>query len=195
MNNRYLWIDLETTGLYNHDNMNGCKIHKILEVALHITNSNFDIIDDGYVGLCNISTSDISLMNDYVLNMHTSNGLIIDCFNSEKTIKDVEDEILAYLDIYDIEDNIILCGNTIHFDKIFIEAQMPRLAKKLSYRVIDVSSLKELSKIYNPEVYTMVYNAKYLPDDIAHRALIDIKASINELKMYVEYFLKMGSTY
>lgn len=177
-----IWVDLETTGLDLDNNMEGVHKHKILEIGIHITDSYYNIIDDGLEIIVHQDKEVIKpLMIEYVRNMHESNGLLEKVEKSTISLQDAEKMIVDYLNSYNIEpQSSPICGNNVSFDKNFIDAQLPQFAKFLHYRKIDVSSLKEIVRRQYPEVLELVKK------EANHRALDDIKESIKELITYQE---------
>lgn len=175
-----IWVDLETTGLDISDNMRGVHNHKIIEVGVMITDIDYNPVDDGFEIIIHHSEKDLnSLMNDYVHNMHTESGLITKSINSPFSINIAEKMILDYIDKHNVKYGVSpICGNNVSFDKNFIDAQMPELAKAFHYRKIDVSSIKEIAFRKYPEVAALVHK------QMKHRGLDDIKESIEELKIY-----------
>jgi oligoribonuclease len=113
-------------------------------------------------------------MNGYVRNMHTKSGLLND-IKGGISIEDVDNSMADILK--DFKDKIILHGNSIHFDRGFINNYLPKTASKLNYRMIDVSSFKECLKIYNVGITPTKKEV--------HRATDDIKESISEYKYYL----------
>lgn len=176
-----IWIDLETTGLDISDNMHGVHTHKIVEVGMHITDSNFNIIDPGFEVVIHHPKEELAMvMNDYVTNMHTQSGLLDKVESSTISLAQAEQMMLDYVASYNIAPNSSpICGNNVSFDKNFIDAQMPRFAKVLHYRKIDVSSIKEIVSRQYPQT------AAQLDKPNKHRGLEDIQESIKELKFYM----------
>lgn len=181
-----VWVDLETTGLDVADNMTGMHKHKILEIGIHITDKNLNIIDDGFQVVIHHSKNDmLPLMNDYVINMHTNSGLFDRIEESSVTLHEAEQMAIDYITSFNINfGSSPICGNSIGFDSNFINAQMPELAKVFHYRKLDVSSFKILAWNLFPEEAAKVVKKE------AHRGLEDIKESIAELKFYRENIMK-----
>ena len=164
--NRIVWIDLEMTGL-------DPKRHVIVEVAALVTDAELNILDGA-------NEEELAEMDDFVTKMHTDNGLLDEIKASAVTVQEAEDAVLALLNTHcDPTHPAPLAGNSIATDRAFIRAHMPRLDAALHYRMIDVSSLKELARRWYPHVYNG-QPAK----GMAHRALADIKESIRELDYY-----------
>ncbi|MCS4535305.1 oligoribonuclease [Corynebacterium sp. HS2168-gen11] len=171
--NRLVWIDLEMTGLDIHQ-------HTIVEIAAVITDADLNIVGEGIDLVVHATEEELARMNEYVTNMHNSSGLTEEIRRSTISLAEAEDAVLALIDAHcDPEHPAPLAGNSIATDRSFIRQHMPRLDQALHYRMIDVSSLKELSRRWAPRVY---FNQ---PDKgMAHRALADIMESIRELEYY-----------
>lgn len=172
-NDRLVWVDLEMTGL-------DPARHVIVEIAALVTDANLNILGSGVDLVIHATEAELGEMDDYVRNMHTSNGLIDDIRSSTLSLKDAEDAVLALIAEHcDPEHPAPLAGNSIATDRTFIRAFMPRLDAALHYRMVDVSSVKELARRWYPRVYFSQ------PDkDMSHRALADIVESIRELDYY-----------
>lgn len=181
-----VWVDLETTGLDVADNMTGMHKHRILEIGIHITDKNLNIIDDGFQVVIHHSKEDmLPLMNDYVINMHTTSGLFDRIEESSVTIQEAEQMAIDYIKSFNIKfGSSPICGNSIGFDSNFINAQMPELAKVFHYRKLDVSSFKILAWHQFPK------EAEQVVKQMKHRGLEDIQESIAELKHYMNTIMK-----
>ena len=171
--NRIVWVDLEMTGL-------DPSRHVIVEVAALVTDAELNIIDDGVDLVVHATDAELAEMDDFVTEMHSSNGLLDDIKASTTSIRDAEDAVLELVAKHcDPAHPAPLAGNSIATDRAFIRAQMPRLDDALHYRMIDVSTVKELSRRWFPKAY---YNQP--EKGMAHRALADIVESIRELDYY-----------
>ncbi|WPJ93449.1 oligoribonuclease [Corynebacterium sp. UMB2355A] len=172
-NDRIVWVDLEMTGL-------DTSRHVIVEVAALVTDAQLEILDDGLDLVVHATEDELAEMDDFVLNMHTENGLLDEIRSSSVSIKEAEDAVLALIEKHcDPDHPAPLAGNSIATDRSFIREQMPRLDAALHYRMIDVSTIKELSRRWFPRAY---YNQP--EKGLAHRALADIVESIQELDYY-----------
>lgn len=172
-NNRLVWVDLEMTGL-------DLDRHVIVEVAALVTDADLTIIGEGVDLVVHATEGELDQMDDFVTDMHASSGLTEKIRTSEVSLAEAEDAVLALIAEHcDPEHPAPLAGNSIATDRAFIREQMPRLDKALHYRMVDVSSIKELARRWYPKAY---YNQ---PDKgMAHRALADIVESIRELDYY-----------
>ena len=170
---RIVWIDLEMTGLDIHE-------HTIVEVAALITDADLNVLGEGVDVVVHASEEELGQMNEFVTNMHESSGLLAEIRESKVTLKEAEDAVLELIAKHcDLEHPAPLAGNSIGTDRGFIREYMPRLDEALHYRMIDVSTVKELARRWAPRVYY------HQPEkDMSHRALADIVESIRELDFY-----------
>jgi oligoribonuclease len=168
-----VWIDCEMTGLdLSHD--------KLIEVAAVVTDPDLKVLDDGIDVIISADDATLSGMLAVVRDMHDRSGLTEAVRASTVTLAEAEELILGYVRRHVPEPRTApLCGNSIATDRGFLARDMPRLDHHLHYRMIDVSSLKELCRRWYPRVY-FGQPAKGL----AHRALADIRESIRELEYY-----------
>ncbi|AIL97416.1 oligoribonuclease [Corynebacterium ureicelerivorans] len=171
--NRIVWVDLEMTGL-------DPARHVIVEVAALVTDAELNIIDEGVDLVVHATDAELAEMDDVVTSMHSENGLLDEIKASPVSLAEAEDAVLALVEKHcDPAHPAPLAGNSIATDRTFIRAQMPRLDAALHYRMIDVSTVKELSRRWFPRAY---YNQPQ--KGMAHRALADIVESIRELDYY-----------
>lgn len=171
--NRIVWVDLEMTGL-------DPTRHVIVEVAALVTDAELNIIDEGVDLVVHATDAQLAEMDDVVTSMHSENGLLDEIKASPVSLAEAEDAVLALVEKHcDPAHPAPLAGNSIATDRTFIRAQMPRLDAALHYRMIDVSTVKELSRRWFPKAY---YNQPQ--KGMAHRALADIVESIRELDYY-----------
>ena len=171
--NRIVWVDLEMTGL-------DPARHVIVEVAALVTDAELNIIDEGVDLVVHATDAELAEMDDVVTSMHSENGLLDEIKASPVSLAEAEDAVLALVEKHcDPAHPAPLAGNSIATDRTFIRAQMPRLDAALHYRMIDVSTVKELSRRWFPKAY---YNQPQ--KGMAHRALADIVESIRELDYY-----------
>ena len=170
---RIVWIDLEMTGLDIHE-------HTIVEVAALITDADLNVLSEGVDVVVHASEEELGRMNEFVTNMHESSGLLAEIRESTVILKEAEDAVLELIAKHcDSEHPAPLAGNSIGTDRGFIREYMPRLDEALHYRMIDVSTVKELARRWAPRVYY------HQPEkDMSHRALADIVESIRELDFY-----------
>jgi oligoribonuclease len=168
-----VWIDCEMTGLdLAHD--------ALIEVAVVVTDPDLKLLDDGIDVVIHADDAVLDGMVEVVEQMHERSGLTTAVRQSTVTLAEAEDIILEYVRRYVPEPRTApLCGNSIATDRGFLARDMPRLDAHLHYRMIDVSSIKELTRRWYPRVY-FGQPAKGL----AHRALADIRESVRELEYY-----------
>lgn len=171
------WIDLEMTGL---DPIND----RIVEIAIILTDTDLKIVDqmDSIVVSCEQKFLDN--MNQTVLDMHTKSGLLEKTKDSDISLKKAEEMSLDFLKKHVKKNQAPLCGSTISQDRAFINIYMKKLADYLHYRVIDVTSIKQLFHLWQPDSPSFEKND-------THRALDDIQESIEELRYYKERFFKI----
>lgn len=167
-----VWIDCEMTGL---DVANDA----LIEVAVVITDADLRIVDKGIDVLIAPSQAALDHMNDFVREMHTSSGLLDDLAEG-LTLEEATDQVLAYIKKFVPEQGkALLAGNSVGTDKMFLEAYMPSVIEHLHYRIVDVSSIKELAKRW----YRRAFEGAPVKHG-GHRALADILESIQELEYY-----------
>jgi len=171
-----VWIDLEMTGLDPQQD-------RIIEIATIITDGQLKEIAQGPVIVISCEESILSGMNDWVTKTHTKSGLIDQVRASRTNIEQAEEETLAFIAAHCIENKAILAGNSIWQDKYFMMRYMPRIIAYLNYRLLDVSSIKEAVRRW----YEHDDKISFKKAD-SHRALTDIRESIEELKHYRTYF-------
>ncbi|MDT0306305.1 oligoribonuclease [Streptomyces sp. DSM 44917] len=174
MNDRLVWIDCEMTGLSLADDA-------LIEVAALVTDSELNVLGDGVDIVIRPPESALETMPEVVRGMHTASGLL-DELAGGTTLAEAEERVLEYVLKHAPEaGKTPLCGNSIGTDRGFLARDMPRLESHLHYRVIDVSSVKELARRWYPRVY---FNSPEKTGN--HRALADIRESIAELRYYRE---------
>jgi oligoribonuclease len=170
---RLVWIDCEMTGL-------DLRRDALIEVAAIVTDGDLRPLDDGIDVIIHAHDDVLDTMVPFVRDMHASSGLTEGVRASTTTLGDAEKLVLDYVKSHAPEPKSApLCGNSIATDRGFLARDMPALDEHLHYRMVDVSSLKELAKRWYPRVY------QSQPEKgLAHRALADIKESIRELAYY-----------
>lgn len=167
-----IWIDCEMTGLSLESDV-------LVEIAVLVTDSELNLIGEGIDVVIKASPEQLGAMNEFVTQMHTDSGLISEIPNGI-TVEAAEDAILAYLESTGTTPGKSpLAGNSVSVDRNFIARDMPRLTEYLHYRTVDVSSIKELARRWYPKIY---FAAPAKTGN--HRALGDIRDSIEELKYY-----------
>lgn len=173
MNDRLVWIDCEMTGL-------DLVSDALVEIAVLVTDSELNILGEGEDIVLHADESLLSRMQPVVRDMHERSGLTEEVRRSAVTLQEAEQRVLDYVRQY-VSDarSAPLAGNSIATDRGFIARDMPTLDAHLHYRMVDVSSIKELVRRWYPRVY-------YAQPEkgLAHRALADIRESIRELAYY-----------
>lgn len=165
-----LWLDLEMTGL----DPERCAI---VEIATAVTDGNLDLIAEGPNLVIHQPPEALATMSPVVVEMHTRSGLLERIAASTISLAQAEAETLAFVRLHCEERTAPLCGNSIWKDRQFIERYMPALDAYLHYRCVDVSTIKELGRRW--------YGDAIVPKKKeAHRALDDIRESIDELRHY-----------
>ncbi|MGG5171471.1 oligoribonuclease [Pseudarthrobacter sp. J1738] len=173
-NERIVWIDCEMTGLSLENDA-------LIEVAALVTDSELNILGEGVDVVIKPDDASLAQMNDFVRNMHTQSKLL-DELPQGKTMAEAEAEIMEYIERWVPEPGKApLGGNSVGTDRTFLARDMPAVVEHLHYRVIDVSTIKELSRRWFARAYFQS-PAK----SGGHRALGDIRDSINELRYYRE---------
>jgi oligoribonuclease len=171
---RIVWIDCEMTGL-------DVVSDALIEVAALVTDSELTVLGDGIDVVVKPPATALEHMHDVVREMHTASGLL-DELDAGMTLSEAQSVVLDYVRSYVPEPRRApLAGNSVATDRGFLARDMPELEAHLHYRIIDVSSIKELARRWYPRVYFAS------PEKHGgHRALADIKESIEELKYYRE---------
>jgi oligoribonuclease len=173
-NERIVWIDCEMTGL-------DLRADALVEVAAVVTDSELNVLGEGVDVVVAPPAEAVEQMNDFVREMHTASGLIEE-LSGGMTLADAEQAVLDYVREWVPEPGKApLAGNSVGTDKMFLDRDMPELVGHLHYRIVDVSSIKELARRWYPRVYFASPKK-----DGGHRALADILESIDELRYYRE---------
>jgi oligoribonuclease len=167
-----VWIDCEMTGL-------NLGADALIEVAALVTDFELNVLGEGVDVVVKPPQEAIDQMDDFVRNMHTVSGLL-DALDNGVTLREAEERVLAYIKEHCPDGSRPpLAGNTVATDRAFLQRDMPELEAFLHYRIVDVSSIKELSRRWFPRAY---FNSP--PKTGNHRALADIQESIEELRYY-----------
>lgn len=170
-------MDLEMTGL-------DASRHVIVEVATLITDDDLEMIAEGPDLVIGQPPEALAEMDDFVRDMHTRSGLLAAIEASTTTLEEAGVETLAFLKQHITEPRSVpLCGNSIGTDRRFLAAYLPEIEDFLHYRSVDVSTLKELARRWAPEAL-----AELPAKNSGHRALDDIRESLDELRHYRRAF-------
>lgn len=169
---RIVWVDCEMTGL-------DLATDALVEVAVVVTDFELVPLDDGIDVVIAPPEAALTQMGDFVRTMHTASGLL-DQLTAGTTLADAQAQVMAYVRRWVPEPGKApLAGNSVGTDRTFLDRDMPELVEHLHYRVIDVSSIKELARRWYPRVYFAS------PEKHGgHRALADILESVDELRYY-----------
>ncbi len=168
-----VWIDCEMTGL-------DLGKDALIEVAALVTDPDLNVLGDGVDLVIHADDAALDAMPDVVRDMHAKSGLTDEVRRSTVTLAEAEEAVLKYVQQYVPNPRTApLCGNSIATDRNFLARDMPILDAHLHYRMIDVSSIKELCRRWYPRVYF-----GQPQKGLAHRALADIRESIKELEYY-----------
>jgi oligoribonuclease len=173
-----IWLDLEMTGL-------NIKQDRILEIATIVTDTNLNILAEGPTFAIHQTKRSLAKMDQWNVKHHGESGLIARVESSKINEELAEAETIEFLMQYVPCGKSPLCGNTIYQDRKFLARWMPKLEMYFHYRNLDVSSLKILAKRWRPDII------KGLNKKSKHRALDDVRDSIEELKHYREHFLRL----
>jgi oligoribonuclease len=167
---RLIWIDLEMTGLKPEE-------HVILEIASVVTDDQLEIVAEGPNIAVNVREEALDHMEDWSRVHHEKSGLLDRVRKSPDDCRSAEEKTLEFFSKHCGKEESPLCGNSVGQDRRFLYEHMPRLEAFLHYRIIDVSSIKELVKRWYPQLPPFEKQK-------SHLALDDIKESIEELKYY-----------
>lgn len=173
-----VWIDLEMTGLDPNK-------ERIIEVATLVTDNDLRLIAEGPVLAVKQSDSLLQAMDDWNTKTHGESGLVARVKESQVDTAEAERRTLDFLKQYVVPGSSPVCGNSVHQDRRFLEREMPELLAFFHYRNLDVSTVKELAKRWNPDAM------KGFEKRNTHQALDDIRESLAELAHYRQTFLRL----
>lgn len=176
--NALIWIDMEMSGL-------NPETERVLEIAIVITDSQLNTVAEAPVLVIHQPDTLLDAMDNWNKSTHKKSGLIDRVKASTLTEAQAEEQMIAFLAQYVPKGVSPICGNSVHQDRRFLVKYLPKLDEYFHYRLIDVSTLKELARRWKPEVLAgMVKHGK-------HEALADIHESIAELRYYREQIMKI----
>ena len=172
-----VWLDMEMTGLDPEK-------ERIIEMAVVITDNNLEILEEGPDLVIRQPAKILKAMDSWNQKQHGKSGLIEKVKKSKVSEKRAEKLALDFIKKYCVPHKAVLCGNSIYHDRRFVIKYMPRLDRFLHYRMIDVSTIKDLVRRWFPKDKGLPKKAEN------HRALSDILESIEELRYYRKHYLK-----
>jgi oligoribonuclease len=173
-----IWIDMEMSGL-------NPETDRVLEIAIVITDAQLNVVAEAPVLVVHQSDAVLDAMDNWNKSTHKKSGLIDRVRASTLTEAQAEDKMIEFLEQYVPSGTSPVCGNSVHQDRRFLVRYLPRLDAWFHYRLIDVSTLKELARRWKPEVLNgMVKHGR-------HEALADIHESIEELRYYRAQIMKI----
>lgn len=174
-NDLWVWMDVEMTSLAD------VNVDQIIQLAVVITDKELNVIAEGPEVTVHAERSAFDRIAPDVKALHEKSGVLEASVASTVTVGEAEEQVLSFISQYAEAGTAPLCGNSVHMDRMFLKAQMPKLYEYLFYRNIDVSTLKELARRWKPALYEEWQSMK---GEKAHRAKEDILRSIEELKYY-----------
>ncbi|MDB5922430.1 MAG: 3-to-5 oligoribonuclease [Betaproteobacteria bacterium] len=173
-----IWIDMEMSGL-NPDT------DRVLEVAIVVTDSQLHTVAQAPVLVVHQDDDVLARMDDWNKSTHAKSGLIDRVKASKLTEAQVEERMLAFVTEHVPPRTSPMCGNSVHQDRRFLVRYMPKLEEYFLYRNLDVSTLKELVRRWRPDLVSGLTKLG------KHEALADVQESIDELRYYRDYFLRV----
>lgn len=168
-----IWIDLEMTGLDTDNDV-------IIEIATLVTDKNLNVLAEGPEIAVHQPDAALAAMDEWNTRTHTESGLVERVRQSTCTLAQAEAQTIAFLEQYVEPGMSPMCGNSICQDRRFLHRGMPKLERFFHYRNLDVSTIKELARRWQPEVL------EHLSKESKHQAMDDIKESVAELQYYRE---------
>jgi len=176
--NALIWIDMEMSGL-------NPETDRVLEIAIVITDAQLNVLTEAPVLVVHQDDAVLDAMDNWNQSTHKKSGLIDRVKASTLNEAEVEAQMMAFLEQHVPSGASPICGNSVHQDRRFLVRYLPKLDAYFHYRLIDVSTLKELARRWKPEVIAgMVKHGK-------HEALADIHESIEELRYYRAQIMKI----
>lgn len=160
---------------------------KIMEVACLVTDSDLNIVAEAPNLIIKQPVEVLNSMHEWCINQHGKTGLTEACQKSTTTIEEADDILFDFVKKHTTENCCPVAGSSVYMDRLFLRKFMPKVNGHLHYRIIDVSSIKELCRRWDYDLF------KNVPKKIfTHRALDDIKESVEELRFYKQNFFKLS---
>ncbi|MEZ8141521.1 oligoribonuclease [Enterovibrio norvegicus FF-33] len=166
-----IWIDLEMTGL-------DPQVHKVIEIATVVTDAQLNVLAEGPVIAIHQSDDELAIMDEWCTNTHTRSGLVDRVKASTKNEEQAIQETIAFLKEWVPAGVSPICGNSVGQDRRFLYLHMAELERFFHYRTVDVSTIKELVRRWQPDLLSGVQKQG------THLAMDDIRESIEELRYY-----------
>ena len=157
---------------------------RVLEVATVVTNAELDVVAEGPALTIHQDEAVLAAMDEWNTRHHTASGLVERVRQSEVSLTEAEAVTLAFVERHCAPATAPLCGNSVWQDRRFLARHMPVLNEYLHYRIVDVSTVKELARRWRPALVDGFEKKR------AHRALDDIRESIAELRYYRDHFFR-----
>ena len=173
-----VWIDMEMTGL-------DPEVDAILEIASLVTDNHLEVVAEGPVLVVHQDEATLARMDAWNVEHHTESGLVERVRASPVSVTEAEALTLGFVQYHAEKHAAPLCGNTVWQDRRFLKRYMPTLEDWLHYRIVDVSTVKELARRWKPELVERFTKRN------THRALDDIRESVAELKYYRDVFFAL----
>ncbi|KAL0100431.1 hypothetical protein PUN28_019640 [Cardiocondyla obscurior] len=171
-----VWLDMEMTGLH----VETCHI---LELACFVTDEQLEIASDHLDIVIHQSNEVLENMSDWCKLQHKKTGLINECQQSKITLEEAQQRTLRFLENHVPNGTCPLAGNSVYMDRIFLKKYMPLVDNYLHYRIIDISTIKDLARRWQPNIIKAAPKKQHY-----HRAGHDILDSLNELRYYRKHF-------
>jgi oligoribonuclease len=173
---RLIWVDMEMTGLLPDQ-------HRVIEIATIVTDDQLNILAEGPVLAIHQSDAELEAMDEWNTSHHTASGLVERVRQSQISEAMASAQTLAFLSEWTTSGHSPMCGNSICQDRRFMAKHLPELEAFFHYRNLDVSTIKILANLWRPQLASFSKHA-------SHRALDDIRESIEEMRYYREYFIQ-----
>lgn len=157
----------------------------IIEICCVITDGDLNLLDSFYESVVHYDEPVLGSMNEWCIDQHGKSGLTKKVLESSKTLAQVNEELLGFLQQHVPKGEAVLAGNSVHMDRAFMMREFPQVIDHLHYRIIDVSSIYEVARRHNPALL-----AQCPKKDSNHTAKSDILESINQLKWFKQFYLR-----